>query len=57
MIGQPTVALVPAFSSEFPSNALGFSAGSGWGGVPDPKANETLKGLPPSSGIVREFAT
>lgn len=54
MISQPAVFLVPAFSGEFPSNTLGFTAGSGWGGVPDTKANETLKGLPPSSGI---FAT
>lgn len=57
MIFQSAVFLVPAFSGEFPSNTLGFTAGSGWGGVPDTKAKETLKGLPPSSGIVRGFAT
>lgn len=57
MICQPAVVLVPAFSGEFPSNALGFGAGLGWGGVPDTEANEALKGLPPSSGIVWGFAT
>lgn len=45
------------FQADFQAMHLDSVLGWGWGGVPDTEANETLKGLPPSSGIVLGFAT